>query len=97
MDDVFIKVLQFPIISNTFTPNGDGVNDTWAIKYLDSYISLSLKVYNRYGTEVFKTDNYANPWDGTKDGNPLPDGMYYYIISAKGGELKYSGSVMIIH
>lgn len=96
MDEVFIKVLQFPVISNTFTPNGDGINDTWNIKYLDSYSSVTVKVFDRYGKEVFKADNYAKPWDGKFNGADLPVGIYYYIITANGVSLKYTGSVSII-
>ncbi|TKB99006.1 PKD domain-containing protein [Pedobacter cryophilus] len=95
-DEVFIKVLQYPEIPNTFTPNNDGVNDIWAIKYLESYPSSSIKIFNRYGQEVFKADNYLNPWDGRAAGVDLPPGMYYYIITANAGQLKYSGSVMLV-
>lgn len=96
MDEVFIKVLQFPVISNTFTPNGDGINDTWNIRYLDSYPSVTVKVFDRYGKEVFKADNYSKPWDGKFNGVDLPVGTYYYIITANGASLKYTGSVSII-
>lgn len=96
MDEVFIKVLQFPVISNTFTPNGDGINDTWNIKYLDSYPSVSVKVFDRYGMEVFKADNYSKPWDGKFNGVDLPLGTYYYIITANSSSLKYTGAVSII-
>lgn len=96
MDDVFIKVLQFPVISNTFTPNGDGINDTWNIRYLDSYPSVTVTVFDRYGKEVFKANNYAKPWDGKFNGVDLPVGTYYYIVTANGASLKYTGSVSII-
>lgn len=96
MDDVFIKVLQYPVIPSAFTPNSDGINDTWNIKYLDSYPSVTVKVFDRYGKEVFKADNYAKPWDGKYNGVDLPVGTYYYIVTANGATLKYSGSVSII-
>ena len=95
-DEVFIKVLQYPEIPNTFTPNNDGINDIWAIKYLESYPNSSIKIFNRYGQEVFKADNYLNPWDGRASGVDLPQGMYFYIITANAGQLKYSGSVMLV-
>jgi gliding motility-associated-like protein len=95
-DKVFIKVLQRPEISNTFTPNGDGVNDTWNIKYLDSYSSSTIKIFNRYGKEVFKADKYTEPWDGKLNGIELPEGTYYYIITANNGTLKYTGSVLLL-
>lgn len=95
MDDVFIKVLLLPEIPNTFTPNGDGVNDTWDIKYLSSYPSITLQVFNRDGNLVYNATSYISPWDGKYKNKDLPEGAYYYIITAKQGELKYSGSVLI--
>ncbi|MBU2046274.1 MAG: gliding motility-associated C-terminal domain-containing protein, partial [Bacteroidetes bacterium] len=95
-DEVFVKVLQYPEIPNTFTPNGDGVNDTWSIKYLDSYPSSTIKIFNRYGIDVFKADRYTEPWDGRLNGVDLPTGTYYYIITANNGSLKYTGSVLLV-
>jgi gliding motility-associated-like protein len=96
MDDVFVKVLLLPEIPNTFTPNGDGVNDTWDIKYLSSYPSSTVQIFNRNGSLVFSSARYTTPWDGKFNNKDLPSGMYYYIITAKQGELKYSGSVLIV-
>ncbi|MBK0381916.1 PKD domain-containing protein [Pedobacter sp. SD-b] len=96
MDDVFVKVLLLPEIPNTFTPNGDGVNDTWDIKYLSSYPSMTVQVFNRYGNLVYNSKSYTTPWDGKFNNKDLPEGLYYYIITAKQGELKYSGSVLIV-
>jgi gliding motility-associated-like protein len=96
MDDVFVKVLLLPEIPNTFTPNGDGVNDTWDIKYLSSYPSTTVQVFNRDGNLVFNSNSYSTGWDGKYKNKDLPVGMYYYIITAKQGELKYSGSVLIV-
>ena len=94
-DKVFITVLKYPEIPNTFTPNGDGVNDTWEIKYLGSYPNSTIMIFNRYGKDVYKSESYT-AWDGKLNGTNLPDGMYYYIITANSGQLKYTGSVMII-
>ncbi|MFD2732264.1 PKD domain-containing protein [Pedobacter alpinus] len=96
IDEVFVQVLKFPEIPNTFTPNGDGVNDTWNIKYLSSYPNASIKIFNRYGKEVFRANDYTTPWDGRLNNEFLPQGVYYYVITAKDGELKYSGSVTIV-
>ncbi|WP_026902808.1 T9SS C-terminal target domain-containing protein [Pedobacter glucosidilyticus] len=95
-DDVFVKVLQKPEIPNVFTPNGDGTNDRWEIKYLDSYPSVNVNVYNRYGKVVYQSDNYNQAWDGRFNGEDLPVGAYYYIITIEERNLKYSGSVMIV-
>ncbi|XHR98353.1 gliding motility-associated C-terminal domain-containing protein [Mucilaginibacter sp. UC70_90] len=50
---------------NTFTPNGDGVNDTWAIEALNTYPTSTTQVFNRYGGLVFKSTGYPEAWDGS--------------------------------
>ncbi|MGB0897088.1 MAG: gliding motility-associated C-terminal domain-containing protein [Flavobacteriaceae bacterium] len=68
----------FCSIPKGISPNGDGLNDTWELSNLDV---KQVKIYNRYGTEVYSKENYTNEWDGTSDkGNELPDATYYYVI-----------------
>lgn len=95
-DTIFIKVLKSPEIPNAFSPNGDGVNDTWNIKYLESYPGATVDVFNRYGQVVFRSFGYNRPWDGTSQGQLLPIGTYYYIINPKNGKPIYTGSITII-
>lgn len=95
-DDVFIKVLKAPVIPNAFSPNGDGTNDIWEIKYLESYPGATIEVYDRGGRLVYNSFNYTKNWDGTINGKPLPVGTYYYIINPKNGRKIMSGSVTII-
>ncbi|MHA8102172.1 gliding motility-associated C-terminal domain-containing protein [Aquirufa nivalisilvae] len=75
-------------LTNGFSPNGDGVNDTFIIPGIMSLPNHRLSIYNRWGSLVFETDNYKNNWDGmsnnadtllTNDGK-IVDGIYYYII-----------------
>ncbi|MEL6132110.1 MAG: gliding motility-associated C-terminal domain-containing protein [Bacteroidota bacterium] len=63
-----------------FSPNGDGVNDYWYVPCLDTYTKNQVAVYNRWGQEVFQAENYNQLWDGTIEGQGLPDGTYFYII-----------------
>ena len=72
-------------VVDLFTPNGDGVNDTWTINFLDNVGNYALKIYSRDGTEIYETNNYTNDWDGTYKGNDLPEGTYWYIIKADNG------------
>lgn len=95
-DRVFVKVLRKPIIPNAFSPNGDGINDTWQIRYLDVYPDCVVEVYSRAGQRVFYSVGYSKPWDGTLNGNPLPIGTYYFIINPKNGRKTETGSVTII-
>jgi gliding motility-associated-like protein len=94
--DVMIRVIKTPVIPNAFTPNNDGINDTWEIKYLDTYPGATVEVFNRSGARVFTSNGYAKSWDGTLNGSPLPIGVYYYVINPKSGRSAMSGSLTII-
>ena len=96
-DQVFIRLLKSPIVPNTFTPNGDGINDTWLIQYLESYPNCRIQVFNRAGQLVYETKSYQTPgWDGTMNGKPLPFGTYYYVLEPGSGRKPLTGYVTII-
>lgn len=95
-DDVFIKVLKAPLIPNAFSPNGDGINDIWEIKYLESYPGATIEVFDRSGRMVYNSINNSTIWNGTLNGKPLPVATYYYIVNPKNGRKVISGSVTII-
>lgn len=74
-------------VSKGFTPNGDGINDTWEINNIHSYPNAIVRVYSRWGREVFTAEKgYQNDWDGYYANNeePLPEGSYYYTIDTDG-------------
>lgn len=83
-DSVYVEVLPEIVIPDGISPNGDNLNDTWILDFLDQYpgVSVKINVYNRWGELLFESDeNYNDDWDGrTKDGKPLPAGTYYYVI-----------------
>ncbi len=95
-DTIFVKVLKGPEVPNVFSPNGDGINDVWKIRYLEDYPGATVQVFNRFGQLVFYEVGYDKPWDGTYKGSALPIGTYYYIINPKNGRPTVSGSVTII-
>jgi gliding motility-associated-like protein len=82
-------------IPNAFSPNGDGVNDTWNISGLEDDPSATIKVFNRYGLIVYSTRGNNATWDGT-NGGTLPVGVYYYVISTIHSSKALQGSVTII-
>lgn len=98
MDNIKIKVLKQPEAPNAFSPNNDGINDLWNVKYLESYANASVKVFSRYGEIVYQSiKGYSKPWDGQFNGINLPVGTYYYIIDPKTkGRKVISGAVTIL-
>lgn len=84
-------------VPNTFTPNGDNYNDTWVLENIELYPNASVKIFNKWGNELFSSENGYTPWDGTHNGNPLPSEVYYYIIKLNNPEDNtYTGSLTII-
>ena len=84
-------------IPNAFTPNGDGINDTWTIEGLDNDRTSSVKVFTSYGSQIFESIGYGTPWDGERNGKKLPAGIYYYVVTAKNGTQRFSGALTIIY
>ncbi|MBC8053701.1 MAG: gliding motility-associated C-terminal domain-containing protein [Sphingobacteriaceae bacterium] len=93
---VTVTVNKTPEVPNTFTPNGDGINDLWVIANLNTYTNCVIKVFNRSGQMVFSTTGYSTPWDGTFKGNPLPAATYYYTIDPQKGRKVIAGSITIL-
>lgn len=86
-------------IPNTFTPNGDGLNDTFGA-YGEAIKDFRMLVYNRWGQLIFETTNVENRWDGTFEGTKVPEGSYVYKVVAKGVVGKQTtkdGTVNIIY
>ncbi len=95
-DKVAIQIAPQIIVPNTFTPNGDGINDLWDIHGLIAYQDAIIDVFDRYGQKVFHSVGYGIPWNGTYNGKPLPFGTYYYVIDAKFNNEVFSGYVTIV-
>ncbi len=95
-DDVFIRVFKKVDIPNTFSPNGDGINDTWFLKDVDTYPEADITVFNRFGQPVYKAKGNSQPWDGTFNGKTLPVASYYYVINLKNDLPKLSGWIMLL-
>jgi gliding motility-associated-like protein len=68
-------------VPTAFTPDGDGVNDSWVISELNiRYPNNNVTIFNRWGQVLYNSDGYLIPWDGRFDNKDLPVGSYYYII-----------------
>jgi len=98
-DSLLITVLPIVFdgkISNVFTPNGDGINDSFYIENISYYPDNEVSIYNIYGLTVFSQIGYKNDWQGTYNNATLPDGTYFYIIKiGKSGDV-FKGSLDIL-
>ncbi|MEM6261445.1 MAG: gliding motility-associated C-terminal domain-containing protein [Bacteroidota bacterium] len=95
----FIKVLDFEVFyPNAFTPNGDGYNDFFYIPS-GAIQRMEVRIFDRWGREVFASDDPNFQWDGTQNGRHLPEGVYVYqVVSTTfaGQQVERSGSVTLI-
>ena len=83
------------VFYTAFTPDGDGVNDTWTIDNITLHPGARVMVVNSEGNAVFESVGYEQPWDGTFNGNVLPLDTYYYVVELPGGR-NYKGVVTIL-
>ncbi|MDD4149879.1 MAG: choice-of-anchor L domain-containing protein [Bacteroidales bacterium] len=88
-----IDCLEIP---NAFTPNGDGINDTWEIKNIDMFPNASVQVFNRWGQVIFETRSNEQLWDGTSSMGDCPTGTYVYIIELFNRAESYSGYISLV-
>ncbi len=83
---IYLEFIPAITPNEAFTPNGDGINDYWRIKFIEKFQNNVVTIYNRWGTKVFEQKGYTNEdeskmWDGrAKNGKDLPSGTYYYVI-----------------
>lgn len=98
---VSVTVPYFFYIPNAFTPDGDGVNETFAPSGEgvdpDNY---SMQIFDRSGMLIYSTRNPYDYWDGrNKNGQMCPEGVYVYIIrllNLNGDDKEYTGSVTLV-
>lgn len=85
-------------IPNTFTPNGDGLNDTFGVAG-EAIQEFNMKIFNRWGQLIYETSNANDRWDGTFLGQKVPMGTYVYKVSASspnGTHQNKEGNVNVI-
>ncbi|HOE04861.1 MAG TPA: gliding motility-associated C-terminal domain-containing protein [Bacteroidales bacterium] len=83
-------------IPNAFTPNGDGINDTWIIENVELYPDSYVQVFNRWGQALYEAKGSEEPWDGTYNGKPVPTAPYIYIFNFLNGEEPRTGIVTVV-
>jgi gliding motility-associated-like protein len=88
-------------IPNAFSPNDDGRNDYFMPFGMNvEPEEFQMLIYDRWGMQIFRSDNLNTPWDGkTPDGNPIAQGTYVYVIKVKlsGKEKIFEGIVTVVY
>ena len=99
---MYINVIGDLIIFNAISPNGDGKNDVFIIQHIDIFPQTQqnqLRIFNRWGDEVFSAtnyDNYSNVFRGiSKDGKDLPTETYFYKLSFQSGVPERTGFISL--
>ena len=87
-DSIYIKLTSDEIpsnnifIPNAFSPDGDGLNDTFMAIATSDYIQkFHMLIFDRWGGQIFESNDIMLGWDGTMHGKLLPGGMYTYKIT----------------
>ena len=80
---------------NAFSPNNDGTNDVYGAKGVNdpqspahwkSIVEFHAYIFNRWGQKLYEWTDPAGSWDGTFNGSPVKEGVYYVLVKAKGAD-----------
>ena len=82
-------------IAEAITPNGDGYNDEWIVGGLEFFPTAEVRVFNRWGQQMFYSRGYQERWDGRYNNAPLPVADYYYVIEFAGDKDPITGTVTL--
>lgn len=85
-----VFILNYP---KFFTPNGDGFNDTWAVRFSESEPKLMVKIFDRYGKFIKELDA-VTAWNGTYNGRELPSTDYWFVVTRENGKVYKSHFAM---
>ena len=82
-----VALLYYP---NFFTPNGDGYNEKWQIKYSVLEPQMKVTIFDRYGKVITSFGGMSDGWDGTLNGAKLPSTDYWFVVTREDGR-EYKG------
>jgi len=83
-------------IPKSFSPNNDGIYDTWLIQGLELYSNPDIRIFNRFGVLLYHSTGSTVPFDGKNNGTDLPAGTYWYILKLTKDCKALTGSVTIL-
>ena len=100
VDTLYVNYKDIECISpaTVFTPDADGINDTWILDKIELYPNAVVQIYNQWGQMVYETKGSYIPWNGKKNGiGPiLPANTYFYFFDLKNNSPAYTGPITIL-
>lgn len=96
--EIIVRNDQVFYVPSAFTPNGDGVNETFSVKS-DGVVDFKFQIFDRWGNLVFETTDVNEEWDGTFRGSALPPDVFVYRVYADfldKSSLRKKGSLTLI-
>ncbi|WP_229212573.1 T9SS type B sorting domain-containing protein [Dyadobacter soli] len=94
--NVQIRIIESILIPDAFTPNKDGINETWELKGIEGYPKCRVTIYNRWGEVIFHSTGYQNAFDGTVAGALQMPGVYAYKIRLTENSPELTGALTLI-
>lgn len=94
--EVKVKIVESILIPDAFTPNSDGINETWELKGIEGYPKCRVTIYNRWGEAIFHSTGYQNAFDGTVAGALQMPGVYAYKIRLTENSPELTGALTLI-
>lgn len=82
-----LYLLMYP---KFFTPNSDGYNDYWKIKFSENEPNLTVKIFDRYGKLLKQLGMNSKGWDGKYLGKDVPSSDYWFVVTRENGK-EYKG------
>lgn len=97
-DYVTITVNSGIIIPNTFSPNGDDINETWIILGIEDYPNNLVEIYTRWGQKIYQSSSYSElkAWDGSTSLGNANESVYYYVIDLRDGSDVLTGYINVL-
>jgi gliding motility-associated-like protein len=99
IDQITVSVDDALFFPTTFSPNGDGFNEKWIIEGIENYPNCLVRIFNRWGQEIFQSTSYnaTKAWDGTVNDKPIAEGVFYYTVDLNEENTAiYKGSITVI-
>ncbi len=96
-DKITIGIMKGIHVPDAFSPNGDGINDTWVVRGLEKLPDAILTIYNRWGDAVFSSDSAKKAvFDGFYNDVPLPVGSYTFILQTAPQGYAIRGKLLLL-